>query len=380
MPRKEITGSIWKNSEERCGSRGHGDKPPAGISVLSFRGCGIKEKRDSGSERFFTQNIKPYGTGVCYNKPVITERICDSAGKNAGALPGSQSLLFGGAGICRLRPAEGVRKMRNIELLMAALEYIELHMCDEIKTEDIAASCFCSKSTLEKLFRSVHDVSVHEYIVRRRMMRAAKKISQNPGLPILEIALEYGYSTHESFTRAFEQIWHCKPSEFRRAEFTELFPRLYAPLEKGEPYIMKRKHIDLHVDVEGLYDLFQERKDCFFVLCDIKNLMAFNDEISRKAGDLAILEQVRRMIFAAGEEDIVFRIGNDEFCILTASSREEYAEQIADRIRGMNGQTFAYEEKELSLSLHVSTVSLKECRHREEMVTGLNDAIKQSKK
>ena len=124
--------------------------------------------------------------------------------------------------------------MQNIELLMLALEYIEIHLCDEIKTEDIAACLFCSKSTLEKLFRGVHDISVHEYIVRRRMMLAAKKISQNPRIPILDIALEYGYSTHESFARAFEQVWNCKPSEFRRAKFTELFPRLNVPPRKGD--------------------------------------------------------------------------------------------------------------------------------------------------
>ena len=194
--------------------------------------------------------------------------------------------------------------MQNIELLMAALEYIEIHLRDEIKTEDVAAVCFCSKSTLEKLFRSVHNISVHEYIVRRRMMLAAKKISQQPKMPILDIALEYGYSTHESFARAFEQIWNCKPSEFRTMKFTELFPRLKVPLKKGDNYIMQRKH----VDISELYDLFQERKDCFFVLCDIKHLEPIN-EISRKAGDLAILESMRRITLASGEDDFVFRIG-----------------------------------------------------------------------
>ena len=93
--------------------------------------------------------------------------------------------------------------MQNIELLMLALEYIEVHLSDEIKTQDVAEFCFCSKSTLEKLFRNVHDISLHEYIVRRRMMLAAKKISKEPGISILDVAIEYGYSTHESFARAF---------------------------------------------------------------------------------------------------------------------------------------------------------------------------------
>lgn len=264
--------------------------------------------------------------------------------------------------------------MQNIELLVTALEYIEIHLCEEIKTEDVAAFCFCSKSTLEKLFRSVHDISVHEYIVRRRMMLAAKKLSQNPKMSILDIALEYGYSTHESFARAFEQIWNCKPSKFRTAKFTELFPRLYVPPEKGDDYIMQRRH----VDISELYDLFQERKDCFFVLCDIKHMLAIN-EISKKAGDLAILEQMRRMTASSGEEDIVFRIGGDEFCILTASSEKSYAEQIADKIRGMNHETFPYENQEIPLALHVGIVSLQECQRYEEVFAALHHAIEKSK-
>lgn len=264
--------------------------------------------------------------------------------------------------------------MQNIEILILALEYIEVHLCDEIKTEDVAAFCFCSKSTLEKLFRNVHDISLHEYVVRRRMMLAAKKLSQEPKLSILDIALEYGYSTHESFARAFEQVWHCKPSEFRKVKFTELFPRLNVPPAKGDNYIMQRRH----VDISELYDLFQTRKDCYFVVCDIKHMMPIN-EISRKAGDLAILEQMRRMTAAAGEEDIVFRIGGDEFCILTANNESTYADQIADRIRGMNGQTFLYEDQEIPLTRHVAVVSLKECSRYEEVFSGLHNAIKDSK-
>ncbi|MDE5825520.1 MAG: helix-turn-helix domain-containing protein [Lachnospiraceae bacterium] len=264
--------------------------------------------------------------------------------------------------------------MQRIELLMAALEYIEVHLRDEIKTEDIASACFCSKSTLEKLFRSVHNISVHEYIVRRRMTLAAKKLSTQPELPILDIAVEYGYSTHESFARAFEQVWNCKPSEFRTEKFTELFPRLYVPPQKGDNYVMQRRH----VDINELYDLFQERKDCFFVLCDIKHMISINN-ISRKAGDLAILEQMRRMTAASGEDDIVFRIGGDEFCILTGSSEQSYAEQIADKIRSMNEQTFPYENQEIPLSLYITTVSIKECNRYDEVFAGLHNALKEGK-
>lgn len=264
--------------------------------------------------------------------------------------------------------------MQNIQLLMVALEYIETHLSADINTPDIAKHCFCSKSTLEKLFRRVHGISVHDYIVRRRMMLSAKKISQHTETPILDIALEYGYSTHESFARAFEQVWNCKPSEFRTTKFTELFPRLMTPLTKGDQFIMQKKH----VDIGELYDLFQERKDCFFVLADIKGLIPIN-EISRKAGDLAIIEQMRRMESVAGQDDAVFRIGGDEFCILTSSSERKYAEEIAENIRQMNDQTFSYENQEIPLTLYVSTVSIKDCQHCDEVFAGLHHAIRQSK-
>lgn len=263
--------------------------------------------------------------------------------------------------------------MKNLEILFDALEYIERHLCDTIKTEEVAAACFCSKSTLEKLFRRVHGISVHDYIIRRRMMLAAKEISQNPETAIVDIAVEYGYSTHESFARAFKQVWNCNPSEFRKRKFTELYPRLTVPPKQGDEYIMHRRQ----VDIRELYDLFQERRDCYFVLCDIKKMDLIN-EISRKAGDLALLEQMRRMTDAAGEEDITFRIGGDEFCILT-SGDQEYAVQIAENICGRNGQTFAYGSREIPLHLHVSVAALSECRRYEEVFAGLHSAIRENK-
>ncbi len=271
-------------------------------------------------------------------------------------------------------PKEMEIDMQNIKLLVASLEYIESHLKDDIRTEDVAAACFCSKSTLEKMFRCVNNISVHDYIVRRRMMLAARELSGGRDTSILEVALKYGYSTHESFARAFEQIWNCRPSEFRRAKYTELFPRFSAPPENGDEYIMQRRH----VDISELYDLFQERKDCLFLCSDIKHMMRIND-ISRKAGDLAILEQMRRLTAASGENDVVFRIGGDEFCILTASSDRDYAEQLAEKIKAMNGQTYDCDGREIPLSLYAAVADVQSGARYEELFAGLHNAIKDCK-
>lgn len=265
--------------------------------------------------------------------------------------------------------------MENLGLLARALEYMEKHLREELRTEDVASACFCSKSTLEKLFRYVNHLSVREYLIRRRMTLAARELWKNPDLGIMGVALEYGYNSHEAFTRAFKQIWNCKPSEFReRHRCSELFPRLCVSLEEGENYMTNRRR----VDISELYDLFRGRKDCYFVCCDIVSLVPINN-ISHKAGDLAILETFRRMEEATDAEDVIFRIGGDEFVILTASEERGYAERVAEKISGINGQPFAYEGQEIPLSLYVTIATVSGDSRSEELLANLQKAIRDCK-
>lgn len=266
--------------------------------------------------------------------------------------------------------------MNHIELLASALEYMENHLDEDISTEDVARNCYCSKSTLEKLFRCINHITVHDYLVRRRMMKAARLMHDEPDRNLLDIALQYGYSSNEAFTRAFKQVWNCKPSELRKQNrYSELFPRLRCPLEIGDSYMNERKL----VDISELYDLFTERKNCYFICCDIKHLVPIN-EISHKAGDLAILEEMKRMNTVAGPDDIVFRIGGDEFTLLTNSEDIGYAESLREKIRAFNGQPIYYGNLEIPLNLHVGIVKLENKFIRyNELFTQLHSAIADSK-
>ena len=264
--------------------------------------------------------------------------------------------------------------MSHLKLLAEALEYIEQHIQDDIHTEDIAEACYCSKSTLEKLFRNVNHISVRDYMIRRRMTLAARTLVEQPKLSVLDVALMYGYSSHEAFTRAFLQVWNCLPSKYREnMRVMELFPRLMVPVETGDDLMSLRRKFD----IGELYDLFQERKNCYFVCGDIKRLVPIN-EISHKAGDLAILTAFERMEDAAGEDDIVFRIGGDEFAMLTSHTDEEYATAVAEKIRAKNGEPIVFEGKEIPLSLYVDTVVLGDkTKHYDELFTVLQNKIRQ---
>ena len=263
--------------------------------------------------------------------------------------------------------------MKQILILTTALEVIEQNLNSNIKTSDIAKACYCSKSSLEKMFRCINDISVHDYILRRKMSLAAKEIHANPKTTLLDIALKFGYSSNEAFTRAFEQIWHCKPSTYRKQQkYYELYPRLLCPLENknGDDYMENRKH----VDISELYDLFQERKDCYFVCFDIVKLIPIN-EIARTAGDLAILETLNRISSASGTEDITFRIGGDEFVLLTNSKDSSYAQQIAEQVAKQNGKPFTYEGKDIPLKLHITTTKLENTKNYADLFTNLHTSI-----
>ena len=219
-------------------------------------------------------------------------------------------------------------------------------------------------------------ISIHDYVVRRRMMKAAKLLHEDPETGILSVALRFGYSTNESFTRAFRKVWNCNPSEFRsKTRFTELYPRFLLPEENGEEEINMRKR----VDISELYDFFVQRRGCYFVCCDIHRLMEIN-EISRRAGDLALLTQLERLNEAAGEEDVIFRIGADEFVVLTDSRDAQYAESIADKLREKNGEPILFEGREIPLILYVSVTKLSDDVVRyNELFAKLQQTIKENK-
>ena len=244
----------------------------------------------------------------------------------------------------------------KLELLTTALSFLEDNLTEKITTEDVAKVCFCSKSTLEKLFRCVSHMSVHDYIIRRRMTKAAKMLFFHREISILDIAVLYGYNSNEAFTRAFKQVWNCTPSEFRtNTRYSELFPRFAFDLDKGEQ-IMKK------VDISELYDVLRERIGCHYLIGDIVGLIPIND-ISRAAGDLALIEAMNRLNNVAGENDIVFRIGADEFVLLTDSKDMDYVKKLASEIESKNGDTFAYEGKDIPLSLYVLVSTLNKGAH-----------------
>lgn len=99
--------------------------------------------------------------------------------------------------------------MNMLESMNNAISYIEDNLTEPIDISDVSKAAGCSKWYLQRMFMSITDVSVTEYIRRRRLTLAAVEL-QNTDNSILEIALKYGYQSPDSFGRAFKAM-HCIP-------------------------------------------------------------------------------------------------------------------------------------------------------------------------
>ena len=128
--------------------------------------------------------------------------------------------------------------MENFQLLIEAMEYIEDNLTEPIKTENIADKLHCSKSTIEKLFRYINNISIRDYIIRRRMSKASREIVSNPEKSLLDIAVEYGYGSNEAFQEHFAA---CGRYRLRSLERIPLNLSCFPDIELTGSYWRKRR-------------------------------------------------------------------------------------------------------------------------------------------
>src|SRR5688572_20988372 len=94
--------------------------------------------------------------------------------------------------------------MKWIEAIQQSIQYIEEHLLEPMTVDQIAAQAHMSAFHFQRIFALMADVTVAEYIRRRRLTLAAHELLQGD-CKIMALALKYGYDTPESFSKAFRR-------------------------------------------------------------------------------------------------------------------------------------------------------------------------------
>lgn len=95
-----------------------------------------------------------------------------------------------------------------------AIDYIEKHLTGELSGEALAAITMTSEYHFRRMFATLAGMPVSEYIRRRRLSVATGQILDGRG--VLEVAVDFGYGSSETFSRAFKALHGVAPSQARR--------------------------------------------------------------------------------------------------------------------------------------------------------------------
>jgi len=133
----------------------------------------------------------------------------------------------------------------------AALAYVEENLDGEIDYEAMAKIACCSSHNFIRMFSFITDVSLAEYIRRRRLTLAALAL-QNSEAKVIDVATKYGYDSPVSFARAFQQMHGVTPSEARTKNVNlKAYPKMSFKIQiKGE------KEMDYRIETKEAFQIF----------------------------------------------------------------------------------------------------------------------------
>lgn len=94
--------------------------------------------------------------------------------------------------------------------MQKAIEYIENNLDKDINFEKVAKEIGISSFYFHRIFSAIIGISPTTYIRNRRLTKAAQEISKN-NKNILDVALKYGFESHEAFSRAFKNFHGIVP-------------------------------------------------------------------------------------------------------------------------------------------------------------------------
>lgn len=108
--------------------------------------------------------------------------------------------------------------MKNLETVIAAIQYIETHLSNEkIDLDVVAGAAHYSKYHLHRIFTDAVGLTIHDYAQRRQLTEAAKLLVFSDK-PIIDIAILAGYDSQQAFSNVFKAMYKQSPHQFRKNE------------------------------------------------------------------------------------------------------------------------------------------------------------------
>lgn len=102
--------------------------------------------------------------------------------------------------------------MNYNDAIALCIDYIEKNIKNELSPELIANECGYSIFHFSRVFNINKGITLMEYVKKRRLSLAAEDLFDDK--KIIDIALEYGFQTHNGFSKAFKKEFGFSPTQY----------------------------------------------------------------------------------------------------------------------------------------------------------------------
>lgn len=131
------------------------------------------------------------------------------------------------------------------ERILKVLIYIQNHLDEDLSLEKLASIAHFSAFHFHRIFSAHTGEAIKSYVRRLRLERATSDLVFTD-LPIIQIAERAGYDTQQSFHRAFKEVFHETPKDFREK-------KLQAISSKASEKKLRLKPI--HVEIKTIQSI-----------------------------------------------------------------------------------------------------------------------------
>ena len=119
-------------------------------------------------------------------------------------------------GLLGANPATDIENEDDLSLIREVESYISEYYCSDTFTVDsILKKTYTSYHRLNFLFKSIHGMTISEYIRNKRIERSKEMIADNVK-SISQIAYEIGYSSISNYILAFKKVYRITPGKYKK--------------------------------------------------------------------------------------------------------------------------------------------------------------------
>lgn len=120
-----------------------------------------------------------------------------------------------------------------LQRINLVLDYIRQHLTDDLSLDTLAAVASFSPYHFHRIFTSVTGETLNDAVGRLRLERAVALLKASPKTTITQIALDCGFNSASSFSRAFRKRYGIAPRSWDR--YTPLKERKNGQVLEGFP-------------------------------------------------------------------------------------------------------------------------------------------------